>query len=792
MRTDLLHLSATPRFSIASRNRKSRCFFLCHFSSVAKLWLLLCLLTSAFAQSVRVQGSVRDASGAAIAGAEVNLKAGSYASSQATDANGQFSFDGVPHLSGTVLVRAKDFAAVQRDWTASSGSASLSLEIVLKPAVSESVVVTATRIQARLSNTAASAVALTASDLSSTPALLPDDKLRQVPGFALFRRSDSATANPTSQGVSLSGLGASGASRALVLQDGIPLNDPFGGWIYWGRIPQQELAGVEVVRGGVSDLYGSNALGGVIQFLSRPVERPAFSLETSYGSERSPDFSFWTGERIGPWEIALAGDLYNTDGYIIIPLNIRGKVDTPANSQHAVTDLTVGRHFGDRTRLFGRGSFYAENRHNGTLIQTNDTRMAEGSLGAETESDAVGIITLRLYGISQGYNQNFSSVAANRNSESLTDRQHVPAQQFGGSVSWSKTIGRLQTLVAGTDSAETMGWSDESLFSSGKNSADTIVGGRQRTAGIYGEDIIHITPKWIVTVGGRFDYWQNFDALSLRIPVSTSGPETFTPFADRSQNAFSPRASVLHPLGSNISLNASIYRAFRSPSLNELYRSFRQGNILTEANAGLQAERLTGAQAGVDAFAFERRLNLRGSFFWDDIVDPIENVTLTTTPALITRQRQNLGRTRSRGMELDAVAHVRSTVEISGGYQFADATVVSYPVNAALVGLRIPEVPRNAFIVQAKYWNPSRVMLSMQGRFAGAQFDDDQNTLLLGRYFTIDLLAGRSLTHGLEAFATVENLLNQRYGVALTPTPTIGPPLLARIGLRLNLPGDTK
>ena len=174
--------------------------------------------------------------------------------------------------------------------------------------------------------------------------------------------------------------------------------------------------------------------------------------------------------------------------------------------------------------------------------------------------------------------------------------------------------------------------------------------------------------------------------------------------------------------------------------------------------------------------------------FWDDVVNPIANVTLSTTPSLITRQRQNLGRTRARGVNLDAEIRLSQSVEISGGYQFADSTVVQFPANVALVGLEIPEVPRHQFTLQARYWKPAGFMLSVQGRYSGAQFDDDLNTLKLDHYFNVDMQAGHSLTHGIEAFAAIENLFNQRYNVALTSVPTLGPPFLARVGLRLQFP----
>ena len=762
-------------------------------SRLVKVFLLLSFVAApVFAASVRVEGNVHDSSGAVVAGARVQIRAGEFSSSQNTDAQGHFVFDSVPVTSGTLHIQTAGFGDVEQKWTADSDGVA-KLEIAMAPAnVQEKVFVTATRTELRLGDVAVSSVALRSEDLDATAALTTDDKLRQIPGFTLFRRSGSRTANPTSQGVSLSGLGASGASRALVLEDGVPITDPFGGWVYWGRVPQESLQSIELVRRGISSLYGSEGLAGAIQFRPRPVETPAFSLETSYGTEKTPDLSFWGGSTFGKWDAAISTDLFHTDGYVLVPTSIRGSVDTRANAEHAAVEVTLGRRFGKNSRIFGRGSYFSESRNNGTVVQFNDTQLAQGVLGADTHSGALGSFSFRLYGQPQSYDQSFSSVAADRNSESLSDLQHVPAQQLGASGWWSKAVAR-QVLVAGFDAAEVMGWSNESIFNAGTHLRDTIAGGRQRSSGVYGQDILSITPKWILTIGGRFDHWRNFDAESVRTPATPPGVTTTAPFAERSDNAFSPRVSLLHQLTSNVSLTVSAYRGFRAPTLNELYRAFRVGNVQTQSNENLQAERLTGAEAGANVFAFNRKLNLRGNFFWDDIVNPIANVTLNATSNPIQRQRQNLGRTRSRGIELDAVAHLARNIELSGGYQFVEATVLSFPAdpanNPALVGNLLPQIPRNQFTLQARYWNPSRLMLSVQGRFVGDQFDDDINSLPLGRYFALDLFVGRDLGHGVEVFAAGENITNQRYDIAKTPTPNVGPPILGRIGLRFKFPG---
>jgi outer membrane receptor protein involved in Fe transport len=741
---------------------------------------------------------VRDASGAVIADAAVHLSSGSYGAAAKTDANGHFRFAAVPSNSGAVEISHEGFGLVQQSWKAEP-SGTVSLEIVLQPASgNEQVTVSAARTEVRLSESPGSTILLTHADVAATPALRVDDVLRQVPGFSLYRRSDSRTANASNQGVSLRGLGGTAASRALVLEDGFPLVDAFGGWVYWDRVPRASLANVEVFRGGASNLYGSDALGGVVQFITHQPERPAFTLETSYGNERTPDLSFWTGTRVGRWDVSLASEMFRTDGYIVVPTWQRGSVDTPANSKDATIDLTVGRQLGEKGRVFARGSFYTEFRHNGTPIQTNDTRMGEGALGLDQQfgSDS---FTFRAYGQVQGYDQRFSSVAANRNSESLTDLQYVPEQVGGGAAQWTHFFGQHQTLIAGMDVMEVMGASDEQLFTAGTHTRNNASGGRQRILGWFGEDLVRLN-NWTIIFAGRFDDWNNFNASSICTRVSGVCPSPSVLFPARSDFAFSPRLSVLRALTRNVSVTGSMYRAFRAPTLNELYRSFRLANVLTQNNPYLNAERLTGAEAGVNITTMERKLDLRGTFFWSDIVDPVENVTTNPTSSPVIRQKENLGRIRSRGVELDGVVHISRDVQISAGYDFTAATVVNYTVRQgaiSLLGNRVAQVPRNIFTWEARYWNPSRILLSVQGRFVGNQFDDDQNQYPLGRFYTMDLQIGRNITRNMEVFAAAENLLDQRYNVANTPVANgslfnIGPPILYRVGLRLNFPAEKR
>jgi outer membrane receptor protein involved in Fe transport len=486
------------------------------------------------------------------------------------------------------------------------------------------------------------------------------------------------------------------------------------------------------------------------------------------------------------WSALIASEFFFTEGYVLVPSEQRGLVDTAAGTRNSTTNLRIEKRLGEDGRVFGTASFFGEARENGTRLQTNRTHLRQFVLGGSWQSVLTGAFSVKSYGGTQVYDQAFSAISGDRNSETLTRLQRVPAQVFGVSLEWSKLIGRKQTLVGGFEGREVRGASDETVYTNGRPTSFIGAGGRERNAGGYFEDLIRLRSKVFLNLGGRVDHWRNFAALSASRPITASAPTNVTFFPERSETAFSPHASLVYRVNDRFTVMTSISRAFRAPTLNELYRSFRVGNVLTLANENLRAERLIGSEAGLRFTSSNERTSARSTFFWNDITRPVANVTLLTTPALITRQRQNLGRTRSRGVELQGETNLSKSFNLTASYLFADATVVEFPSNTTLEGLRLPQVPRHQFTFQARYVNPARITVGLQGRASSAQFDDDLNQFRLGSYFTLDALVSRRLNHHLEVFGAVENVFNQRYEVGKTPVTTLGPPILARGGIRLQ------
>src|SRR5215217_5476110 len=597
--------------------------------------IAICVVSvSAQQQSVSIFGTVTDPNGEPIQHASVEFESEGNTIRTATDLSGDFKvLSARPY--GTLLISSPGFSTVKIKVVAEKSS----LRIQLYPAViNERVVVSAPITQEeRVPPTSASQFNVGPHEIDTAGALTIDDILRQVPGFSLFRRSGGLTANPTAQGVSLRGVGASGASRALVLLDGVPLNSPFGGWVYWNRVPRVNIENVSVQNGASSSVYGSGALGGAVNITSDTRRGTGLDVLASAGNAGTAVTSFSAGKILGDWGIVAAGEALHTNGYVLVPENQRGAVDTAAGTGDLGGSVTVSNV--THGFSFVRLSSFGESRDNGTPVQVNDTRITSIDLGHDSTLPKVGPVLIRLYGSSVTFNQNFSAVAADRNSESLTNRQRNPSQQMGFVFQATPNVGYHQVLRLGVEGREVRGHSAETTFNNSRVTAFVDAGGRQRSIGVFASDSVYIG-SWQFGFGGRIDHWINSRGFSNRTPVI--GSPTLNVFPDRSETAFSPRVWFSKRFDKSVEVSASAYRGFRAPTLNELYRNFRVGNVVTNANADLSAERLTGGEAGVGFHQLDERLFVRGNVFWSDIDDSIANVTLTTTPALITRQRQNL------------------------------------------------------------------------------------------------------------------------------------------------------
>ncbi len=726
-----------------------------------------------------IKGVVQDGIGSPVANARVSFVSGGVSVQTVTADDGTFTFDPGLATGGRLTVVAEGFSPFEREWK--SGER-VTLTLVRVPFVTE-VTVTASRVEEKLGDTPARVVVLGEASVRESPSTSVDDVLRQVPGFSLFRRMGSRGANPTSQGASLRGVGPSGASRTLVLLDGVPLNDPFGGWVYWSRVPRTSIQKIEVLEGGASDLYGSAALGGVIQILTNTNQR-AVNTELHAGGQSTAGGSLHAVTSKNDWTYRFSGEAFTTDGWVIADPAQRGLVDTEAGSRHLTGNVAIERRWENGGRAFLRGGGFGEERTNGTPLQDNDTSRFEVSAGGDW-SPASGSLSVRAWYSDQTYNQTFSSVAVGRATEALTRSQAVPTSATGGSIVWSRAFNSRFALVTGVEGRIVSGHSDEAVYTAGNISSYVDAGGDETTVAAFGHLRSAFGSKGVASIGVRLDRWSESDGSTMSRPAS-SGIPTLTTYPDRSSTRLSPRVSLLFRPSSQVRLNAAAYGSFRGPTLNELYRSFRVGDTFTLANPKLTEERLTGVEGGVSWSRSDERLHLRSVFFRSIVDDPVANVTLTATPTLITRERRNLGQTLSRGVSLEGEFNINASFQASAGYTFVNALIREFSADPSIQGNRVPQVPRGHFTFEGRFSQPRLFTLVLQGRWSGSQFEDDQNRLLLPECFSLDARASRQVSRRFEVFGAAENITDKPCAAGITPLTTIGPPRLLRVGIRIN------
>jgi outer membrane cobalamin receptor len=580
---------------------------------------------------------------------------------------------------------------------------------------------------------------LDSQSLEATPGLDLDDRLREVPGFSLFRRTSSLVAHPTTQGISLRGIGSSGASRTLVLWDGVPANDPFGGWVYWTRFIPDDLSRIEISRGAATSVFGDRAMSGAIGIFSREPERLHLLGSYEAGNKNTHDATLRFSNVWSNFTISGAGRAFTTDGYYIVPEPNRGPVDRPAGVRFVTGDLHLD-HYTSLGNFFLKGDVLAEDRKNGTELTHNSTGL--GTVSARYEREwKHDLLSIMGFHTREQFHSSFTAVNAQRTTERITFLQTVPSEAVGGAALW-RSQRRRWNFVGGADVNRAEGTSTDHLTTTGVR----VGGGTQLQHGVFGQADATLGPS-------RF-----FAGLRHS-------------FAGGDNRFLSPSAGLVFGRH-RLRARGSVYRAFRAPTLNELYREFRVGNTDTLANPNLRPETVFGAEAGADWIG--ENSTVRVTAFRNSLDGLITNVTLSIAPNAILRQRANAAQALSRGFESEfRQRYGNFTGELM--YLFVDSRYST--------GYRVAQIPKHQGSAQLIYARDG-TMASVAFRSYSYQFDDDLNNFRLGGYATLHMMLRQRLTGSLSFEAALDNALDRTFYAAFTPTPNVGSPRLWRAGLR--------
>ena len=606
--------------------------------------------------------------------------------------------------------------------------------------------------------------------LANAPSNRMEDVLGDVPGFQLFRRSDSSSANPTSQGATLRALGGNASSRALLLLDGVPQSDPFGGWITWPAFDPRRLGRVRVIRGGGSGVSGPGALSGTIELESAaPDEIDGLRAGIAYGSRDSIDAYAGLGVHAGAGFVSLSGAYARGDGFVPIVAAQRGPADRPAPYEQASIDLRGIAAVGPDLELQANLDAFDDRRERGTAFSDIETQGTDASLRLVGKG-AVPFSLLAYVQTRQFYNS-FASVNAERSAATRVSEQYaVPSTGIGARGEIRPLTGPVE-LRLGADWRETRGRTEERFaFVGGAGTKGRIAGGQTDTYGAFAE-LTARTGDVTLTAGGRIDRWAIAPGFLDERMLGTGTPLTSAVFPSRRGWEPTGRAGAAWRASDALTLRAAAYRGWRLPTLNELYRPFRAGPDATAANAGLSPERLDGIEAGIDLRPLPH-IRFGATVFANRLRDAIANITLGEGPGSFPQvgfvaaggtfsQRGNLDAIVSRGAELDTRLDL-GRWHLSAGYSFADATVRASGAAGPLDGLRPAQTPRHSAVATLSWSDPRGAYASVTARYVGGQYEDDRNSQLIPDALTFDAVVAIPVSRRLAVELRAENLTDAR------------------------------
>ena len=614
-----------------------------------------------------------------------------------------------------------------------------------------------------------------------------DQALDSAPGFSLYRRTSSLGANPTTQGVSLRGIAGSGASRALVTLDGVPQNDPFGGWVIWTSLPPEAIAAARLVRGAGAGPYGAGALTGTVDLI-----QPSRIDGQAAGDLVLGDHAYGRAAGIteidsGPTRLFLDASDETSGGWVPV-IHGRGAADRPltlrdwSTAERAQIDLGAAV-------LTERIAGYDEQRGAGTLWAASRDQGLQASLTLVGQPQA-GRLGWRLqtWVDSSNLANSSASVPASRASATLADNQYATPAIGGGLNAALRQSRPDSSWELGADVRDAAGESHERLYSQGLPTGTRDAGGGALVAGLYAE----ASRTWgglLLTGGARLDDWRDFGSKLIQ---TGSAPLSQHP-ADRGGLTPTARLGLRRALSGGLYLRAAAYAGFRPATLNELHRPFRVGNDVTLANPDLTPERLYGVEAGIGG---QGALLWDADLFFNQLADAVTNVTLGKGPGSFPLagfvpaggtlyQRENVGAVNAYGLEGEAEQALTPTLDLRGAFAWTHARVDGGVQAPQLTGRR-PALTPTLTLTAAFIWRPvARLTLTGEGRFESDRFDDDLNTRLIKAGAELDTRASWRLTPALSAYVAADNLLNAdlQTGRSAAGLVAYDAPRLVRLGL---------
>ncbi|SFF87816.1 Outer membrane cobalamin receptor protein [Novosphingobium sp. CF614] len=590
--------------------------------------------------------------------------------------------------------------------------------------------------------------------ITASPSGRIEDVLSAIAGFQQFRRTDSRAANPSAQGVTLRALGGNASSRALLLLDGVPVANPFFGYVPLSALSPDRLSTVRVTRGGGAGAFGAGAVSGTIELTSAgPDEIGALQAAALVDQRGETQLSATAAPRLGQGFVVASGQwdgglwdrgqgFWTTPKDQRVAASARAAYESWSGSLRAVAPLT------DTIEIQASGLAY----HNARTLRFQGADST--SSGQQASLRLVGRGEWRFDVLGYVQAQDFSNVVISSSSFKKTlDQAKTPTLAVGGKAELRPPVGAAHVLRLGADLRLAEGHLVEVPYTAGAPSGFRRAGGDQSNLGLYAEDDWTLG-AFVLTAGLRADRWTICGGFFRELNAAGAVSQDTT-FPNRSGWNANARGGLVWHAGKALSLRAAAYTGMRVPTLNELYRPFVVFPVRTAANAALKPERLRGYEAGIDLHPAPG-LSLSLTAFDNRLEDAIANVTIGTN----LRERQNVDAIHARGIEASADLSL-GQVSLNGSLAWTDSKVEASGAQAPLDGMRPAQVPRLATSATLAWAPRPGWRLAATLRHLGAQYEDDLQADTLPAATTLDAYALLPLAGPFSLVLRGENLADE-------------------------------
>ena len=620
----------------------------------------------------------------------------------------------------------------------------------------EELVVTGSRRGIPLEDETANISVITLEQLENTYAKTIDDVLRNAVGV------DVEGGLVNSMGYRFLRLrGTPNAGHTLVLADGIPINMPIHGYVDWDAISSDDLARIEIVRGPASSLYGSHAMGGVVNLITQLPEEPfEGKIAASYGTNETVTTSMRLGGRNEKFGFILNGDFATTDGYYAYKERPPREFEVKHSYENwngdgkffwlpdDVSSIKLGYTHTDKE--LSRGRKYR-------LYESYSDRMFV-SYSREVNTDGFEEFADLGWQISAYYQRWDQDVQFdNTRNFQFAYLESIEAPHYGGTVQTSIPFGNRNVLTFGAE------YKHREFDKDDNYAADRVgkSGGRQRYVALYAQDEFSLfDEKLNLTLSGRMDWWESFDGFASDSNPSPSDPFD-TKYEDRSDNSFSPKVGLSFKLAEKTVLRSSVGRGFQAPDVFDLYTVMQRGTRLIEPNPNLKPEKLVSYEIGVDQY-FADTFLFRLTLYRSQGEDFIASRTIIPNSLL---QRDNLTEAKMQGIEMETLWDISSAWSVSLGYTYNESTVEDDDEDQDIIDNDLTNSPRNKFKFGLTYANPALFIANFLIKYQDKCYSDLENTDVLDSYWTVNFKITKELFEGMEMSLACENLFDEIYSL---------------------------